>query len=119
MFGMSWPRSATWRTTFLLHAAAGKDGQPRAEDGRGQVNPQMCKMPGNQRWRDRSGGVHRSAGDGSGEHRFQSDYGSNGDTRRYPFLLRADGNAENHKYERARENGFEDERLEGRTCRLR
>src|SRR6266516_798851 len=86
-FGTCWFGSER-TTTFLLHAAAGKDGKQRAEDRRGQINQQICQLSGHEGWSQKPRRIHRRGGDRAGKQRFEGGDRADRDASRDAFFLR-------------------------------
>ena len=74
----------------------------------------MRQMAGDRGGRERPGRVHRRSANWPGEHRLQTDHGSNGDSGCDAFFFRAGGDAEDHEHEQEGENEFQNKGL--RIC---
>src|SRR5471032_2372738 len=102
-------------TIFFAHATAGEHRGDGAERRRGEINPQMLEMAGDERGCERTRWIHGRAANRPGEHRFERDDRADGDPRRYAFFLRAGRDVENRQHQKKCQDGFENKRLRFRT----
>ncbi len=102
--------------TRFPSADAERDGDDRAEDGGGRIEPEVLEIPADDGGCQRAGWIHGSSANRPGEHGFQGYHRTDGNARSDAFFLRAGGDAEDNQHEDGGEYDFQDEALGNSVC---
>ena len=110
-------RYALAAAPLLLNTAARGDGENRPEKRSSQIDPQAVEPPRHERGSERPGGVHRRAGNRSGEKGFKPYDRAHGNARHDAFLLRSRRHAQDYEHQNECQNRFQNKRLNGSARR--